>query len=138
VWFVNRSILYKVLLNTTGFSLFQHLPILPIFEVIDDEKCLPNNVSRMPYLSIGKGHEYQGCCVHTYNNHSCNANEGCTYQGQNTLGFHCTGIAINIRDVFFKDRFMLAPNLILVFNTFVVRGFWDILALKRPQVTGMF
>jgi hypothetical protein len=55
------------------------------------------------------GRENQGCCVQGHKKHNCNTNEGCTYQGQNNQGLHFTGIAINSRDVFFKDRFMLAP-----------------------------
>ncbi len=55
------------------------------------------------------GRVNQGCCVQGHKKHNWNTNEGCTYQGQNNQGLHFTGIAINSRDVFFKDRFMLAP-----------------------------
>ena len=60
-------------------------------------------------LPFRKGRYNQGCCVQGYKNHNCNTNEGCSYQGQNNQGLHFTGITINSRDVFFKDRFMLAP-----------------------------
>jgi hypothetical protein len=56
------------------------------------------------------GRDNQGCCVQGHKKHNCKTNEGCTYQGQNNQGLHFTGIAIYSWDVFFKDRFMLAPH----------------------------
>jgi hypothetical protein len=56
------------------------------------------------------GRDNQGRCVQGHKKHNCNTNEGCTYQGQNNQGLNFTGIAINSWDVFFKDRFMLAPT----------------------------
>ncbi len=68
-----------------------------------------NSPEKQQSISFRKGGDNQGCCVQGYKNHNCNTKEGCTYQGQNNQGLHFTGIAINSRDVFFKDRFMLAP-----------------------------
>ncbi len=57
------------------------------------------------YHSAGKGMLCSG-----HKKHNCNTNEGCTYQRHNNQGLHFTEIDINSWDVFFKDRFMLAPQ----------------------------
>jgi hypothetical protein len=67
-------------------------------------------VPKINCLSFGKGRGNQDCCDTGYNTHNFYTNEGCTYQGQNNQGLHFTRIKINSRDVFFKDRFMLAPQ----------------------------
>jgi hypothetical protein len=87
-------------------------------------------------LSFGKGRGNQDCCDKGYNTHNFNTNEGCTYQGQNNQGFHFARISINSRDVFFKDRFMLAPVLICSKKFFEIESerFGDFLSLKtKPE-----
>ncbi len=94
--------MYISIIHTNCFNAFTGIQATIIY---------PTTVPKSNSLSFGKEeHDNQGCCVQGYKNHSCNTNEGCSYQGQNNQGLLFTGIAIYSRDVLFKDRFMLAPN----------------------------
>jgi len=93
--------MYISIIHTKCCNAFKGIQATTIYSILQQSR------KATVYL---KGGDNKGCCVQGYKNHKCNTNEGCTYQGQNNQGLHFTGIAINSRDVFFKDRFMLAPN----------------------------
>jgi hypothetical protein len=93
--------MYISIRNTKCFNALTGIQATTIYSILQQSR------KATVYL---KGGDNKGCCVQGYKNHKCNTNEGCTYQGQNNQGLHFTGIAINSRDVFFKDRFMLAPQ----------------------------